>query len=760
MSSLSDHTLASEQTSFSWFAVLLPALLSNGFLVLFLYGPFLHDQSAEIARAIQLAEIDLNGYIAGRASELGAFTDLLPKFGLFALLLIAWLLVSGAWVLQMAPKATPTAIRFVIAMIVPLVLPLIFLIKYWTSWHPALAGIATAGFPSFTLAVIAMSLLVLTALGLRHRATRGLRSGGKGAFHILFFVSVALYAAIALAFLYGGAHLALAMGTVNIVMMFLLLLFLILCGVTLFCYERTGAWAIVLFIAYLAVLGAFKQFREVPQNGLSDATAGTAQNVGGQRPQAVAAGAGQFERWLGARQSASEKPFPVFIVAASGGGLRAAMRTAYFLEHLRLHCPAATRHILAISAVSGGAFGALIHAAHMKFLQEQGALLPSSQPAPHCRLGLEERLMVEEKEQQKREQKADSPLLDTFFQTEIIPSIVGAGLFSDLFQRMVPPRLLPAIDRSKAFKEAFADSWRNAVDTVRKQAEPVNRGGDAGMCSARDFLDCASDRYWSSDAALPLLVFNATSATNGRPIILSNIDADLLEGLNFVEPPLLPKLGESVLADAQSSGANFRFSLISGASASAGFPIALPATVFEDVGGRRHMLVDGGYFDNSGLATALTIRQNIAARLSQQTAGAVRIVLIYLHATQLEKQLCENIRAIGSASAPIGRDPDLAHAGALFHARDSRSEYTLKLIKELEASGTELLQFNWEIHEPPLVEEGELRNDCAPYAPLAFYFSPTTFKSYREKIHDQMLLSQNNRHFFQVLENIMTSISR
>jgi len=84
-------------------------------------------------------------------------------------------------------------------------------------------------------------------------------------------------------------------------------------------------------------------------------------------PQAVGAA---FDRWLDARQSEiseyelSQKPYPVFLLAAEGGGMRAAFVTALVLETLRTSCPDALRHTFLTIGVSGGSVGAtLAHAA-------------------------------------------------------------------------------------------------------------------------------------------------------------------------------------------------------------------------------------------------------------------------------------------------------------------------------------------------------------------------------------------------------------
>jgi hypothetical protein len=741
-----------DRQGLSWFAALLPISIVNLLLATFLYGPFLADQSSEIARAIQSAEIELNAYLSGKPAgashDLELFFALLPKLIMFACLLVLWIIACAFWLFHTAPRSAWRGTNLLVAIAVAMTPLTLLLSRYWTSWRPELEGNATAGFPTFTVAVLAISLLALAILLPLLSSQRHTHRGISAVFFRLFGVSVVVYAIMSLVFLYGGPSLALLMGTVNIVMLFLLLLFLVLCGVVCASYQGAGAWLIVGFIVYVGLVNSFGAYREVPQNVGRQASSKKFNGVNAAQP--TSPNGSQLDQWLAARRAVQGNDnSPIFIVAASGGGLRAAMRTAYFLEHLRVHCPAAMRNVYAISAVSGGAFGALIYTANQRFMAENPNVpWHIGLSSESCRLSLIDRVGLSEAE--------STPLIDAFFQTEIIPSIIGAGLFSDVFQRLVPPRLFPSIDRSDAFRRAFSRSWQRAIAGVGRRK--TGAGGDASnkTCGASRFLECPSHTYWTPDGPIPLLVFNATSATNGSPVVLSNIDRTLLLGVDKIRPPLT----QLPLISGRPDSPNFRFSLIEGASASAGFPIALPATVFEDRYGVRHMLVDGGYFDNSGLATAITIKQHIERRLANTSR---KVSIIYLHATEGDKDACDQFRKSETnengdpTNVVIGRDRELAHADALFNARNARSEYTLQLINERVKSGVGLLQFNFELHERPLLANGTLQNNCDLYAPLAFYFSQATFNSYKQVIQSQMLVdaSEGNGASFAAVERLV-----
>src|SRR5207253_8426017 len=83
-----------------------------------------------------------------------------------------------------------------------------------------------------------------------------------------------------------------------------------------------------------------------------------------------------FEQWLaqalkgaptGSTTSTSaadsERGYPVFVVAAAGGGIRAAYWTALVLGTItdQTHADAWRRHLYAVSGVSGGSLGAAVH---------------------------------------------------------------------------------------------------------------------------------------------------------------------------------------------------------------------------------------------------------------------------------------------------------------------------------------------------------------------------------------------------------------
>ena len=95
---------------------------------------------------------------------------------------------------------------------------------------------------------------------------------------------------------------------------------------------------------------------------------------------------GAFDAWYRSRKDRQfyedrNQPYPVYIVAARGGGLYAAYHTAKFLARLQDQCPNFAQHTFAISGVSGGSLGGAVFAALTKALKApNGAHMPCTAP--------------------------------------------------------------------------------------------------------------------------------------------------------------------------------------------------------------------------------------------------------------------------------------------------------------------------------------------------------------------------------------------
>ena len=78
-----------------------------------------------------------------------------------------------------------------------------------------------------------------------------------------------------------------------------------------------------------------------------------------------------FSTWIQSRADLKffqdvHHPYPIFIVAARGGGLYAADQAATFLARMQDRCPNFSQHVFAVSAVSGGSLGAAAFSAYVR----------------------------------------------------------------------------------------------------------------------------------------------------------------------------------------------------------------------------------------------------------------------------------------------------------------------------------------------------------------------------------------------------------
>ncbi len=299
-------------------------------------------------------------------------------------------------------------------------------------------------------------------------------------------------------------------------------------------------------------------------------------------------------------QPAMNGPYPAFIVAAEGGGIYAASAAATFLAKLEKQEPGFTRHIFAISGVSGGSIGAavfqaLAHATEIerRAVKDDGAKAREKFPAGR-------------KEECTR-QPADKPEADLpgrikrIMQDDHFSPVVGS-IFPEIFN--VPMK------RPDALRASFEYST-SAQDTAA-----------AGRHLCAPFLE-----HWSADAAVPALVLNSTWVEMGfrvafAPFRLHDLDESLYSFLD----PLMPDESCQNKNDPVPC-----ISVMTAAGASARFPGMMPPfSVKLGPKGpkeKRWNFVDGGYSDNSGATTALDIYR-VLSKIFPKEVVDLRIVLI------------------------------------------------------------------------------------------------------------------------------------
>ncbi|MCP5086198.1 MAG: hypothetical protein GY952_05265 [Rhodobacteraceae bacterium] len=265
--------------------------------------------------------------------------------------------------------------------------------------------------------------------------------------------------------------------------------------------------------------------------------------------------------WASKNRQNGDQPVPIVIVSTAGGGLRAAFWTTTVLGALQDKCASFTNRTFAISGVSGGSVGAAVFASQMA-----GSPLDANAGCEGGAVAEGDSLPV---------QKTGTEVLAQDF----LGPTVAAMLFPDLAQRFWPR------PDFKSRGNVLADSW---VAAWNDNCEPKK------SCAGRlggPFLDVftRSDKAWR-----PALFLNATHQESGKRFITSHI-----------------RIEQDRFFDAYDShnviGADV--SLATAALNSARFTFVSPPGRLETAEKKefRGRVLDGGYFENYGAATAAEI---------------------------------------------------------------------------------------------------------------------------------------------------------
>jgi hypothetical protein len=325
-----------------------------------------------------------------------------------------------------------------------------------------------------------------------------------------------------------------------------------------------------------------------------------------------------FRRWFTSRKdldfyAKSDEPYPVFIVAAAGGGAYAAHYTATFLARMQDSCPNFAQHLFAISGVSGGSIGASLFAGLAK-------LKAKNQEYVGCDFDPKDRYF------EKRTQK--------FFEQDFLSPVIAAALFPDFVQRFLPFPI-PRFDRARALDGSIEAAWRDMAADAEKD--------DPDLIGMENPFEAPFLDLWSpvrDDEAVPALILNSTEVANGYRIVVSPIGTGAVAGKQWSKiarlHPLLPKEED---ADIESD-----IKLSTAAGISARFPWVLPAASVETGVDRKRMrLVDGGYVEGSGvdIARQLLKALKVAADRSKDTPQRINakfylVVLMGYEGTPVE----------------------------------------------------------------------------------------------------------------------------
>ena len=322
--------------------------------------------------------------------------------------------------------------------------------------------------------------------------------------------------------------------------------------------------------------------------------------------------------------------FPVYIVAAQGGGIYAAYHTAILLSRIQDFCPEFRNHLFAISSVSGGSLGAAVFASVTKVLAER----PSYENEDSTRTAAPEWPCPPMERSTghyfirpntgHHEQAARKILSSNF-----LAPLVAGTLFPDFIQRFLPWSV-SAFDRARWLEFAFEDSWQQAESGWEdSQAEDRQQAEEDGseetqtkdpnpFRKANPFHESILN-LWTPYGSAPALLINTTETDSGRRLVISPFQIE--EQSNNPEVLQFP-LWNRNLHKAGSPCHGTDISLSTAVSLSARFPWLTPAGSLtsdcgEDDASLTSRVVDGGYFDNSGVDTALDVITQIREGLSR-----------------------------------------------------------------------------------------------------------------------------------------------
>lgn len=262
----------------------------------------------------------------------------------------------------------------------------------------------------------------------------------------------------------------------------------------------------------------------------------------------------QFAKWRQAHNNTKK----VILVAAEGGGIRAAYWTGGILARLNDSIPEFNNHLFAVSTVSGSSLGVAAYNVALK---------------------------------QKLENKYTGgigPEVRDFLSKDYLHHLLRGFFFTDLLQRILP-FAIEGLDRAKFLETAWEDGWKEsalAADSLKKTGNHYFH---------ESFLELYNNQ--NLQVHIPNLFLNGTCVETGKPVVTSNLkinEMDWDERDVYSASPTEIRLSDAVLLSAR-------------------FPYVTPAA---RVDYSLHV-ADGGYFDNSGITTTF----NLISELRKDSAN-------------------------------------------------------------------------------------------------------------------------------------------
>ena len=339
-----------------------------------------------------------------------------------------------------------------------------------------------------------------------------------------------------------------------------------------------------------------------------------------ERPQPVAA----FEDWARKQEAAGAGPVPAVFVSTAGGGSRAAYWTASILGALEDRTNGEfSKHLIAISGVSGGSLGAAIYR----------SLLAAGMPPGIYR----------ETGEDAAARDFLGPVLATLATHDIVPPLSGRDEARESEKETVFHG-----DRAVAIEQAWERAWADAVSNrpcgvAIEQCQNLFRGSFLKLF----YAPSAKPEKYGWEMTLPALLLNGTAVETGARVVTSSLKlecnwfgkkepctskmrdvSDVLAHLADNTPAQQGKLDVRVSTAVSNSA---RFPLVmpaataniaqvapSDASASAQSENAQSEKTTEQRITLPARIVDGGYFENFGATTLHELLQELDKNLANK----------------------------------------------------------------------------------------------------------------------------------------------
>jgi hypothetical protein len=359
-----------------------------------------------------------------------------------------------------------------------------------------------------------------------------------------------------------------------------------------------------------------------------------------------------FDQWV--KQVPGGDDSPIFFVAAAGGGLRAAYWTATMLAAADDRtCGEFGRHVYAYSGVSGGSLGIAAYLAQRQVWQNMD-------PVDRCQTG--------RREQMRRMLRRD-----------FLAPVAGSLLFAEMTQRFVPFDYLKD-DRGTTLAKAWSAAWDHVFDDDKGKFD-------------QPFLE-----VFAAESS-PAVFLNATAVETGRRVLATNVERPRVPAAVDLFRPVrgLGSLDTAGLTVRDAVLNSARFTYVSPAATVRACKEPAQDGTCPDYAKVWDRLVDGGYFENSGLSTLSDVIRTLKAKEAKH-----RFIVIVIDNSNESEVACPQRRGVDaegneepSALEVTALSGFTAPIEALLRVRESRGQLELRRVRaEFDCKEGRLLDWN------------------------------------------------------------------